>query len=334
MTTLTRNGRPIASAFALLGDSENDLTMSLGFALAKSPRFLTAFNAELGYERAGDWIVRLQTFGPDRGFTDVELEAPGHAFAIMEAKRGWAMPEVAQLERYLPRLVASTAFWRALVTVSDCSGEYAGIHKGIPARLADVPVLHLSWSRIVDLVNTARRGERGAAGMWLREFANYLDEVITVRREDSNLVYCVSLAAGTPDGWAISWREIVEKHRRYFHPAAKNWPADPPTYLAFRYDARLQSIHHVDDAKVVTRMSDHIPGIPAGEWEPHFLYTLGPKMQPLGEVKNGSIWPAGRYWCMLDLLLTAATVRDARDLTKRRVGAAQARRLAQTEQLE
>lgn len=332
MANLTFAGRPIVSVFALLGENENDLTGALGFALDRCPSFLRAFTENLGVAVGGvDWTIRLQAFGLDRGFTDIELEAPGRAYVILEAKRGWVMPSLSQLERYLPRLEGSPAPRKALVTVSDYSADFAKRWGGLPARLRRIPLLHLPWSRVLELIGMSRSKGRGSQGFWLREFSNYLDEVIRVRREDSNLVYCVSLGAGTPKDWGISWREIVEKRGRYFHPLAKNWPTGPPNYLAFRYGGRLQSVHHVDDCKVVTRMHEHVPAIPDGEWEPHFLYTLGPEMRPRHEVKNGAIFPNGRYWCMLDLLLTASTVREARDLTKRRLGAEHARKLAVTE---
>lgn len=68
MGELTLAGRPILSVFALLGDSENDLTRALGFVLDRCPTLLREFIANLGMTPGGaDWAIRLQAFGPDPG---------------------------------------------------------------------------------------------------------------------------------------------------------------------------------------------------------------------------------------------------------------------------
>jgi hypothetical protein len=96
------------------------------------------------------------------------------------------------------------------------------------------------------------------------------------------------------------------------------WPKDPPNYIAFRYDSKLQSIHRIDDYEVVTNMHKQITEIPNEEWEPHFLYKLGPAFRPANEVKTGKIYPNGRVWCMLDTLFTCDTISKARDISQKR----------------
>ena len=59
--------------------------------------------------------------------------------------------------------------------------------------------------------------------------------------------------------------------------------------------------------------------IPSQTWTSHFLYHLGPRIGPSKEVKMGNVYPSGRVWAALDLLLTSSTVREARDLTKTRL---------------
>jgi len=52
-----------------------------------------------------------------------------------------------------------------------------------------------------------------------------------MQESDSNWVYVVSLGKGVPKGWKISWIDIVESERRYFHPAqGGGWPKTPPNY--------------------------------------------------------------------------------------------------------
>jgi len=72
---------------------------------------------------------------------------------------------------------------------------------------------------------------------------------------------------------------------------------------------------------VTTRPHDHIPEV--AEWvdwseEPHFLYTLGPAIEPVREVRTGKLYASQRVWCALDLLQTSETVAAARDATRAR----------------
>jgi hypothetical protein len=138
--------------------------------------------------------------------------------------------------------------------------------------------------------------------------------------QSSNLTYVLALNGGRPSGWQTSWIEIVTKFRRYFHPVGRNgWPRDPPNYVAFRYGGQLRSIHHVDSYEVIENLQRACPGIPDKPIPPHFLYWLGKPIVPAKPVKNGRIWPNGRYWCALDALLTCRTISQARDITKKRL---------------
>ena len=140
-----------------------------------------------------------------------------------------------------------------------------------------------------------------------------------MQKIDSNWVYVVSLGRWKRKGWKISWIDIVEKRKRYFHPiGVSGWPKEPPNYIAFRYYGELQSIHHIEDYDVLTNMHTKIPEIPDEEWEEHFLYKLGPGFWPEHEVKTGNIWSNGRVWCMLDTLFTSETIAEARDISYER----------------
>lgn len=143
---------------------------------------------------------------------------------------------------------------------------------------------------------------------------------MTLQKSDSNMVYVVSIAKGNPKGWDLSWRGIVEEKNKYFHVIGLNgWPKEPPNYIAFRYDGKLQSIHHIETVEVVTNMSTVFKEAVNEECEPSFVYHLGPKITPSHTVTKGSVWANGRVWCMLDTLLTCSTISEARDLTKTRM---------------
>ena len=66
-------------------------------------------------------------------------------------------------------------------------------------------------------------------------------------------------------------------------------------------------------------MHDEIIEMPDEVWDDnHFIYKLGPAIKPLKEVKTGNIYRSGRVWAMLDTLLTADTISEARDISKER----------------
>jgi hypothetical protein len=85
----------------------------------------------------------------------------------------------------------------------------------------------------------------------LRDFVKYLSQLLGMDSLFSNRAYVVSLGAGGPDGWPLSWVDVVERHSRYFYPVGKGWPP-PPNYLAVRYRGQLQSIHHVEAYDIFT----------------------------------------------------------------------------------
>ncbi len=195
----------------------------------------------------------------------------------------------------------------------------------LPSSIDGVPVSYLPWSLVADLVaETAESTSRHAEKRLLHELLAYLKGLMTMQNPTSNLVYVVALNEDELDWCDITFRDIVYKRRRYFHPVAGGrggWPKTPPNYLGFRFGGRRQRIHHVEDYEVVTRPHDHIPEVADwADWteQPHFLYKLGPAIELTKEVKTGAIYRSGRVWCARDLLLTADTMAKARDRTRAR----------------
>jgi hypothetical protein len=104
------------------------------------------------------------------------------------AKQGWDLPNDKQLEVYAQRV--TSAGTGALVTLSQASVEWAA--KKLPSTVLDVPVRHLPWSQVRQLLTTARPGSRGAERLCLDELDSY------PRRASQG-------------GWAREWA-----HRRQF----------------------------------------------------------------------------------------------------------------------
>ena len=323
MSDLYLYGRKIDSIFQLLGERENDISYSVAWALAQSPAFLNKFVcAVLQYEpNADEVVISLQDSEADGGITDIELKTPGKFHVIVEAKRGWNLPSRQQLETYAnrPSFRNSDARLKLLVVLTECSREFAHAHLET-TQAGGVPVKPVSWKEVAKLAEQARIQGSNAEKSLLSQLTTYLGGTVRMRNLDSNLVYAVALASGTPQGWEISWIDIVRVRHQYFHPVGgAGWPKEPPNYIAFRYHGQLQSIHHIDSYEVITDPHERFPEIPSQQWEPHFLYTLGPAFAPDKEVRTGKIYPNGRVWCMLDTLFTSETISEARDVSKSRM---------------
>ncbi|HKZ69441.1 MAG TPA: hypothetical protein VJL59_07355 [Anaerolineales bacterium] len=319
MTDLLLHHRRITTIFDLLGDKENDITFSTGWALAKSEVFLenlvgSVFPTARSRETT---TIYLQEHAEDGGYTDIEIET-NSAHIIIEAKRGWDLPRRTQLNRYARRLKRSVSL-RAIVVVAECSPIYA--KSKLPDSLDGKPVVYLSWKRLLRIARTSIQSESHTGKQLLRELCGYMEGLMSMQNQTSNMVYVVSLGADRPEWSTLSWIDFVRKKRCYFHPIGiAGWPKEPPNYLGFRYGGKLQSIHHVEKYQVVNDLSKHIPEIGTDlDSRDHFLYKLGPAIIPDREVRTGNIYRNGRVWAAIDLLLTSKTISEARDLTKKRM---------------
>ena len=111
MPELVLHDRPIETVFDLLGHDENDMTASLGWALAHNAALLDRFVARVapGTSLTEAPAIELQKHdGADGGLTDIELLAP-ELHVIVEAKIGWDPPSHAQLQRFENRFAKTTA---------------------------------------------------------------------------------------------------------------------------------------------------------------------------------------------------------------------------------
>ena len=234
------------------------------------------------------------------------------------------MPPPGQLELYSERkaIVQSGAKHKAIVSMSECSKEYAESY--LPFHEVNgIPVLHLSWERIYELANESRTSSSISQKNLLKELMEYLGGIMTMQAKESNWVYVVSVGTGHPDNCELTWIDFVEKHGKYFHPVGggrSGWPKTPPNYIGFRYYGQLQSIHHIEDYVVTRNLHNEIEEMPDEECEvDHFVYMLGPAIKPTHIVKTGKLYATGRVWAMLDTLLTSDTISEARDISKARM---------------
>ncbi len=105
MAEMYLHNHKVNSIFQLLGEHENDISYSVAWALAQCPSFLLEFLQKIGSPPANTNTVqiRLQHHETNGGITDIEIESSGRFYVIVEAKRGWNLPDRRQLEKYVAR---------------------------------------------------------------------------------------------------------------------------------------------------------------------------------------------------------------------------------------
>lgn len=140
---LSKYGSPAETVFDLLGQKEVDLTAALGWVLSQSPSFLGSLLRSLGVDvPAAQVSVALEVVDAE-GRTDIELTT-WTVKIVIEAKKGWLVPEEEQLTRYRSR---SDGFEHALlVSLSDSSEEWA--RTVLPETVDGIPVRHIAWDLV------------------------------------------------------------------------------------------------------------------------------------------------------------------------------------------
>lgn len=320
MSELIAYGNKVNNIFQLIGKSEDDITKSIAWALCNCSVFLQNIIFDLlGISVDPESvIIRFQESETNKGRTDLELTDNKLFYIIIEAKKGWLLPQSKQLTMYSQRenIQKSPAKLKAIVSMSECSSSYANAYLPFH-QINGIPILHLSWKTIYNTAFKSKTTSNNAQKHLLDELMLYLEGIMTMQTKDSNWVYVVSLSSDKPENCNITWIEIVKKHNKYFHPLGINgWPKEPPNYIAFRYNGRLQSIQHIEDYTVTKNLHNEISDMPdCIEKDDHFVYKLGTPIIPNKIVKTGKIYANGRKWAMLDTLLTADTISEASDIS-------------------
>jgi hypothetical protein len=320
---LTLHGQPIGTVFDLLGKKENDITYSVGWAMAQCEELAEAFIEEVLPDVGAVKIdlVQLQEGIPGAGFTDIELKAnEGKVHLIIEAKRGYALPHLDQLTKYARRTDPQPS---ALVVMAEASADF--VTGKLPPTVEGVQVHYRSWRDLDELVATVvGASRRNAEKRLLRDLSRYLRGLMTMQNTNSNLVYVVALG-GEIEETGITFQEVVTDHGIYFCPVGGGYPKEPPNYLGFRFGGKLQQIRHVEGYRVTD--DNHAGFEPLKgrvDWpdEPHWVFELGPAIIPPKDVKTGGLYGSHRGRIAIDLLLTCDTVAEALEKTNARRDAA------------
>lgn len=324
MAELTLGRRPVHTIFDLLGRKENDLTYALGWACANVPAFTRALLADVYGTDGGEvQAIDLQR-ADEQGRTDVEI-LTNRAHLIIEAKRGWVLPSVCQLERYTPRFDRTDLPLRRLLALTECNDDFSRRH--LPKEVTGITVAHRSWGQILAHAQRATHGVGTHQDRHLaRQLVSYLKGVTTMQDPTSNIAYCVSLGATYPERWPVTPRQVLDRGI-YFHPFGSRWPKVPDNYMAFRWAGHIRDVRHVEETMVMEDLHKVVNEIPTNPnaSSPYLVYRLGPSipMSPLpgGRKQNGKpyVYRDGRFRVALDLILTSASIHDAVAQTKARL---------------
>lgn len=333
MTKLTAHGQKVDTVFELLGNNENAMTYSIGWALAECDIFNQQLAIMLGLsEGFSDAMhIRLQEYASQKGFTDIEIVDPGRVHIVIEAKRGFNIPSSLQLEKYADRLIASpdTKAQKMLLVLAESDREEQWLAQQVPDQVKQVEVQAISWTQFQRMANDCvTKASKHSEKRLLRQLVEYLGKVTTMQNQTSNLVYVVSVSGDIVfKEVGLSSVDVIEKHQKYFHQVGNHWPIEPPNYIAFRYAGKLQSIHHIESYTVIEDYQNafNLPS-PHPIEKKHYLYDLGPAICPPKEVRTidkakgyTQIQRSARCECFIDLLLTCDSVSEAFAKTKIRL---------------
>lgn len=310
----------ISNVFSLYGTDENSATYAIGYALTKSPTFTCKFLQDVGNLSFDEQQLSLnlqKSSASDTGFTDIEIKCNEHFHLIIEAKRNWQIPLSEQLIKYRSRFSENTKA-NIMLTISSATQEFAKRH---PYDLGqNIQVTHRSWNDVVQIAASARSATRSLhEKIWLAELNNHLKGYVVMQNNKSNevVVFSISKKAVKPSS-NYSWIDIV-KDGHYFHPTKPPYPKEPPNYIGFRWDGKIQSVHHIDSYELTPD-----PEKKDKRWInsplPHIVYSLGPPMKPQKIVKSGRSMRNTICKCAIDTLLSGAfsTLQEAVDETKKR----------------
>lgn len=332
MTQLMVHGQKVDTVFELLGNNENAMTYSLGWALAECDVFSQQLAAMLGFR--GDSLknlrIELQRFSKDTGYTDIELKSDSFHIVI-EAKRGFNIPTDGQLKQYAQRLNEQNEknVHKMLIVLAESDRNERWLQQRIKPEVDGVEVRAISWKQFQNMANDCvTKASKHSEKRLLRQLIGYLEKVTTMQNQTSNLVYVVSVSDEVFfKDLGVSFVDVIEKHQKYFHTVGNRWPIEPPNYIAFRYAGKLQSIHHIESYTVIEDYQEafNLPS-PHPTGEKHYLYELGAAIHPPKEVRTidkandyVQIQRSARCECFIDLLLTCDSVSEAFVKTKIRL---------------
>jgi hypothetical protein len=313
---LHRYGAPIDSLFDLLGSKEVGMTSALGFALSRCETFRALFLLRLHVSLSPSVSIRLETVhdeSTNQVRTDIEIDTD-EGLLILEAKLNWNPPEIAQLRKQAEILKVQS---RSGLLVTLCQAPNDIVARQLGNEIDGVPLRHVSWKQVLGLAAAAKAKGALAERKLLAHFESYLYKVIRMRQPSDMSTYCVSVSNALYGTRPL--KSYVVDDLAYFHPYGwgKGWPTLWPNFLAFRWEGKVQQVHRVKYARVIQNLTERWPETASAidPDRPHVVYDLEPALS-VEPLPMGDVWPSGRYWVLLDQLISGPTLKDAIERSK------------------
>lgn len=331
LPSLRDNNRNITTPFGLLGTDENALSFALGYTLQQCPSLLQWFLGQIGIPgirrtSLAEARIELQRHRKGElgdGVTDIEIRVPGSFHVIVEAKVGLSVPNLAQCQKYLPRLTESNEYNQrlvALVQSADMSIEqrYTRSDSELKDRLR---CFH--WSQFipkcVDLIEDGR--ESVSALQAVRWFYTFLDQEYHMKAFTTEVwILPTSSAPLWPGGWSFLDTHL-KCHVYYDH----RHHSMRPLYIGFQGNGQVTAIHRVLSIEHETPPIKYVPQLSnvKAEWprSPHTIWRLDkPVALPAPIPSGGNIVHRRKVSCDMDVLLSGKSVLEIENRMRERRG--------------
>ena len=320
--SLHAHKRRVDSPFGLLGTDENALTFALGYTFQRSLPLLQWFLKQAGIagvrrsslKRASIYLQRHR----QDGVTDIEIHLPGHFHVIVEAKVGLSVPSIDQCRKYIHYLTENDEPIQKLVAVVE-SGDQTFVERyGQQDEQLSKRLVGFIWPRLLSecirlMLNKSVSLE---AKEWIRYLYNFMDKEYNMKAFTTEVWI---LAINTEPLWpgGMSHWDVHQKFRMWW---AYNDHAVRPLYIAFRVDAKVNSIYRVTRIEHSVPISDKVPEMRRFEWakEPATIWHFGNPVALAKPLRTGRGMYAKRVRCDLDLLLTCSSVKEIEDEMRKR----------------
>lgn len=325
---LAISGRKVSSPFGLMGKDENALSFALGYTFQQCPELLWRFLREIGVsgvrrsslDSVEIDLQRHSSDGKEGGITDIEIRLPGAFHVIIEAKIRFAVPALAQCQKYLRRLDAEKEPQQKLVAmVQSPNDSFAAEYAATDPKLGD-RLRSFHWAQFLGLCVRLLGSDAVSdpSKDWLHRFLAFLNQEYPMRAF-SDEVMILPISTGIEWEGGMSFWEIHQKYQVYFRGI---YSLDWPLYLAFRVNGTVDAIYRVTQVEHSASITERVPELLESglDWidRPHTIWTFGEETKLPRPLTTGKGMYQRTVKSDLDLLLTCATVAEIEKAMKER----------------
>lgn len=302
-------GRKVSSYFNLFKKTANSVLMCLGWVLLNSKSFFSLFLQSIDEKIAiKDCKIKFDFVQSafDKKFLKVVANDFSFEINIVASEKNDCNLGVLKTMSQSFCKISSNKYLVVLIkndmqtfAFNDCQNSVVKIKK-------------LSLSKILDTVNKIVFSTYAEKKL-LIEFRSYIGDLINMKNDFSNEVFCVSVCNKHIE-WdknkQLTTKNLACEHNIFYHPIGGKWPSEPVNYLALRCHGQLLAIYYVKDYKIVNNAKDICDEFEDRCIKPHFVYSLGLPIIPNKKVTTKGVDNDVKRFVFLDLLLTESSLKE------------------------